>query len=75
MSKRAPRATLKFHMKSNADIRIGKDADLMAQLNLLVVLHHLAEESRVKAFEEKSATVKVHHVTAAAKKLLKSVRG
>ncbi|XP_018956677.2 centromere protein W-like isoform X2 [Cyprinus carpio] len=46
-----------------------------AQLNLLVVLHRLAEESRVKAFEEKSATIKVHHVRAVAKKLLKSTRG
>lgn len=75
MSKKAPRATLKFRMKKNADVRIGKNADLMAQLNLVVVLHRLAEESRVKAFEEKSATIKDHHVRAVAKKLLKSVRG
>ncbi|RXN06958.1 centromere W-like isoform X1 [Labeo rohita] len=40
-----------------------------AQLNLLVVLHRLAEESRVKAFEEKSGTIKVHHVRAVAKGL------
>ncbi|KTG05581.1 hypothetical protein cypCar_00004495 [Cyprinus carpio] len=50
-------------------------APCRAQLNLLVVLHRLAEESRVKAFEEKSATIKVHHVRAVAKKLLKSTRG
>ncbi|KAK9960838.1 hypothetical protein ABG768_008672 [Culter alburnus] len=67
MSKKAPRAALKLHMKKNANIRIGKNADLMAQLNLLVVLHRLAEESKVKAFEEKSATIKVHHVRAVAK--------
>uniref|UniRef100_A0A8C1GX27 Uncharacterized protein n=1 Tax=Cyprinus carpio TaxID=7962 RepID=A0A8C1GX27_CYPCA len=67
MSKKAPRAALKLHMKKNTNIRIGKNADLMAQLNLLVVLHRLAEESRVKAFEEKSATIKVHHVRAVAK--------
>ncbi|XP_067305682.1 centromere protein W [Pseudorasbora parva] len=75
MSKKAPRAALKRHMKKNTNIRIGKNADLMAQLNLLVVLHRLAEESKVKAFEEKSATIKVHHVRAVAKKLLKSTRG
>uniref|UniRef100_A0A8C2AXQ7 Centromere protein W n=1 Tax=Cyprinus carpio TaxID=7962 RepID=A0A8C2AXQ7_CYPCA len=68
MSKKAPRAALKLHMKKNTNIRIGKNADLMAQLNLLVVLHRLAEESRVKAFEEKSATIKVHHVRAVAKR-------
>lgn len=37
------------------------------QLNLLLVLHRLAEESRIKAFEEKMATIKVHHVKAVAK--------
>ncbi|XP_051577728.1 centromere protein W-like [Myxocyprinus asiaticus] len=75
MSKKAPRAALKLHMKKKSDVRIGKNADLMAQLNLLVFLHRLAEESRVKAFEEKTATIKVHHVSAVAKKLLKSTRG
>ncbi|XP_073781299.1 centromere protein W isoform X3 [Danio rerio] len=68
MSKKAPRAALKHHMKKNANIRIGKNADLMAQLNLLMVLHRLAEECRVKAFEEKSATIKTHHVRAVAKR-------
>ncbi|KAI5606618.1 centromere protein W isoform 1 [Silurus asotus] len=62
-------------MKKKSDIRIGKNADLMVQLNLLLVLHRLAEESRIKAFEEKTATIKVHHVKAVAKKLLKSTRG
>ncbi|KAM9488642.1 hypothetical protein PDJAM_G00000860 [Pangasius djambal] len=75
MLKKAPRAVLKSHMKKKSDIRIGKNADLMVQLNLLLVLHRLAEESRIKAFEEKTATIKVHHVKAVAKKLLKSTRG
>ncbi|XP_017343137.1 centromere protein W [Ictalurus punctatus] len=75
MLKKAPRTVLKSHMKKKSDIRIGKNADLMVQLNLLLVLHRLAEESRIKAFEEKTATIKVHHVKAVAKKLLKSTRG
>ncbi|KAF7708771.1 centromere protein W [Silurus meridionalis] len=75
MLKKAPRSVLKSHMKKKSDIRIGKNADLMVQLNLLLVLHRLAEESRIKAFEEKTATIKVHHVKAVAKKLLKSTRG
>ncbi|MCI4373992.1 hypothetical protein PGIGA_G00000900, partial [Pangasianodon gigas] len=75
MLKKAPRAVLKSHMKKKSDTRIGKNADLMVQLNLLLVLHRLAEESRIKAFEEKTATIKVHHVKAVAKKLLKSTRG
>ncbi|KAL7887197.1 hypothetical protein AOLI_G00049180 [Acnodon oligacanthus] len=75
MSKKAPRAVLKSHMRKKSDTRVGRNADLMVQLNLLLVLHRLAEESRVKAFEEKTATIKVHHVKAVAKKLLKSTRG
>ncbi|KAL6488827.1 hypothetical protein MHYP_G00025680 [Metynnis hypsauchen] len=75
MSKKAPRAVLKSRMRKKSDTRIGKNADLMVQLNLLLVLHRLAEESRVKAFEEKTATIRVHHVKAVAKKLLKSTRG
>ncbi|KAK3551752.1 hypothetical protein QTP70_025129 [Hemibagrus guttatus] len=75
MLKKAPRAVLKAQMKKKSDIRIGKNADLMVQLNLLLVLHRLAEESRIKAFEEKAATIQVHHVKAVAKKLLKSTRG
>ncbi|KAK2854693.1 hypothetical protein Q7C36_006562 [Tachysurus vachellii] len=75
MLKKAPRAVLKSQMKKKSEIRIGKNADLMVQLNLLLVLHRLAEESRIKAFEEKTATIKVHHVKAVAKKLLKSTRG
>ncbi|XP_060776640.1 centromere protein W [Neoarius graeffei] len=75
MLKKAPRAILKSQMKKKSDIRIGKNADLMVQLNLLLVLRRLAEESRIKAFEEKTATIKVHHVKAVAKKLLKSTRG
>ncbi|KAF4087989.1 hypothetical protein AMELA_G00077600 [Ameiurus melas] len=75
MLKKAPRTLLKSHMKKKSDIRVGKNAELMVQLNLLLVLHRLAEESRIKAFEEKTATIKVHHVKAVAKKLLKSTRG
>ncbi|TSQ69484.1 Centromere protein W [Bagarius yarrelli] len=67
MLKKAPRAVLKSYMKKKPDIRIGKNADLMVQLNLLLVLHRLAEESRIKAFEEKTATIKGHHIKAVAK--------
>ncbi|XP_076827774.1 centromere protein W [Brachyhypopomus gauderio] len=75
MLKKAPRAVLKSHMRKTSDIRVGKNADIMIQLNLLLVLHRLAEESRIKAFEEKSATIKVQHLKAVSKKLLKSTRG
>ncbi|XP_066540101.1 centromere protein W [Hoplias malabaricus] len=75
MKRNAPRAALRSHMRKRADLRVGKNAELMVQLNLLLVLHRLAEESRVKAFEEKKDKIQVHHVKAVAKKLLKSTRG
>lgn len=34
---------------------------------MLLFLHSLAEEARTKAFEEKSATIKAHHVKAVSK--------
>ncbi|KAL4657506.1 centromere protein W isoform X2 [Arapaima gigas] len=75
MLKKAPRSCLKSLMKKKAHIRIGTNADLMVQLNVLLFLRCLAEESRAKAFEERTATIKPHHVKAVSKKLLKRSRG
>ncbi|XP_020351560.1 centromere protein W [Oncorhynchus nerka] len=75
MLKKVPKATLKSLMRKKANIRIGTAADAMVELNVLLFLHSLAEEARTKAFEEKSATIKAHHVKAVSKKLLKRARG
>ncbi|KAJ8347975.1 hypothetical protein SKAU_G00265640 [Synaphobranchus kaupii] len=75
MLKKAQRKNLKSLMKKKAHFRIGTNADLMVQLNVLMFLHRLAEESRTKAFEEKSAIIKPHHIKAVSKKLLKGARG
>ncbi|XP_064195193.1 centromere protein W isoform X1 [Anguilla rostrata] len=45
------------------------------QLSVMMFLHRLAEESRAKAFEEKSATIKPQHIKDVSKKLLKGARG
>ncbi|XP_035277844.1 centromere protein W isoform X1 [Anguilla anguilla] len=45
------------------------------QLSVMMFLHRLAEESRTKAFEEKSATIKPQHIKDVSKKLLKGARG
>eukprot|EP00063_Salmo_salar_P086071 XP_014060906.1 PREDICTED: centromere protein W-like isoform X1 [Salmo salar] len=68
MLKRVPKSTLKSLMKKKAHIRVGTAADAMAELNVLLFLHSLAEEARTKAFEEKSATIKAHHVKAVSKR-------
>ncbi|KAM9552138.1 centromere protein W-like [Salvelinus alpinus] len=67
MLKRVPKTTLKSLMKKKAHIRVGIAADAMVELNVLLFLHSLAEEARTKAFEEKSATIKAHHVKAVSK--------
>ncbi|XP_041963060.1 centromere protein W [Alosa sapidissima] len=75
MPNKIPRKAIKDILKEKTNMRIGANADLMVQLDMLLFLHRLAEEARAKAFEEKSATIKAHHVQAVSKKLLKSVRG
>ncbi|KAJ8274715.1 hypothetical protein COCON_G00093400 [Conger conger] len=72
---KARRKDLKSLMKKKPHFRIGTNADLMVQLNVLMFLHRLAEESRAKAFENKSATIKSQHIKAVSKKLLKGARG
>ncbi|KAJ8390241.1 hypothetical protein AAFF_G00109800 [Aldrovandia affinis] len=75
MLKKAPRKTLKSLMKKKNSFRIRSNADIMVHLNVLLFLHRLAEESRAKAFEEKSATIKPQHIKAVSVKLLKGARG
>ncbi|XP_035277845.1 centromere protein W isoform X2 [Anguilla anguilla] len=75
MLTKAPRKNLKSLMKKKAHLKIGTNADLMVQLSVMMFLHRLAEESRTKAFEEKSATIKPQHIKDVSKKLLKGARG
>ncbi|XP_012692925.1 centromere protein W [Clupea harengus] len=75
MPNKVPRKPIKNILKENTNMRMGANTDLMVQLDLLLFLHRLTEEARAKAFEEKSATIKAHHVQAVAKKVLKSLRG
>ncbi|XP_036405068.1 centromere protein W [Megalops cyprinoides] len=75
MLKKAPRNKLKSLAKKKPHVRVGTNTDLMVQLNVLLFLHRLAEESRAKAFEERTATIKPHHIKAVSKKLLKGARG
>ncbi|XP_053193507.1 centromere protein W [Scomber japonicus] len=72
---KAPRLknTIKSKTKSNVNVRPASEA--MIELLTLLFLSSLAEEAKAKAFEEKSATIRAHHVKAVSKKLLKKARG
>ncbi|XP_012724278.2 centromere protein W [Fundulus heteroclitus] len=61
--------------KAMGDVKIPAASEAMIELAVLLFLNSLAEEARVKAFEEKSATIRAQHVNAVTKKMLKRARG
>ncbi|XP_028996422.1 centromere protein W [Betta splendens] len=65
--------TIKSKAKSNINMRATSEA--MAELLTLLFLSSLAEESKTKAFEERSATIRAQHVRAVSKRVLKKARG
>ncbi|XP_059213064.1 centromere protein W [Centropristis striata] len=75
MLKKAPKLKhiIKARTKSNINVRPTSEA--MIELLALVFMSSLAEEAKAKAFEEKSATIRAHHLRAASKKMLKKARG
>ncbi|XP_043919948.1 centromere protein W [Protopterus annectens] len=76
MKSTVPRSTLKATMKKmNLKSRLSANSDLLVHLSLLLFLRRLAEESRTKAFECRSLTIKEEHVKAVAKTVLKKSRG
>uniref|UniRef100_A0A3Q2P8B5 Centromere protein W n=1 Tax=Fundulus heteroclitus TaxID=8078 RepID=A0A3Q2P8B5_FUNHE len=62
-------------LKGRKNRRVGNRATLKIELAVLLFLNSLAEEARVKAFEEKSATIRAQHINAVTKKMLKRARG
>lgn len=74
---KAPKAKLKAIIRSNTttDINARPAAQAMVELGLLVFLNALAVEARTKAFQEKSATIRPHHLLAVSKNMLKKSRG
>ncbi|XP_077409092.1 centromere protein W [Vanacampus margaritifer] len=64
---------VKSKMKTNMNVRPASEA--MMELLTLIFLNNLAKEATTKAFEEKSSTIRPHHVKAVAKRVLKKARG
>ncbi|XP_035000052.1 centromere protein W [Hippoglossus stenolepis] len=75
MLNKAPKlkSTIKTKAKGNVNLRPASEA--MVELITLLFLSSLAEEAKANAFEEKSATIRAHHVKAVSKKMLKKARG
>ncbi|XP_019715192.1 centromere protein W-like [Hippocampus comes] len=64
---------VKSKMKTNINVRPASEA--MMELLAVLFLNNLAQEAKAKAFEERSATIRAHHVKAVAKRVLKNARG
>ncbi|XP_053315312.1 centromere protein W [Spea bombifrons] len=72
----APRSSIKAVIKKqNPDLRMETNVDLLIHLNCLLFLQRLATESRLKAFEERSTSIKPEHIKAIAKMVLKKSKG
>ncbi|XP_042359956.1 centromere protein W [Plectropomus leopardus] len=75
MMKKAPKLKYIIKTKTKTNINVRPTSEAMIELLTLLFLRSLAEEARAKAFEEKSATVRAHHLRAVSKKILKKARG
>ncbi|XP_004673890.1 PREDICTED: centromere protein W isoform X1 [Condylura cristata] len=76
IKRKAPRSFLKKVFKrQKPHLRLQTGGDLLVHLNCLLFVHRLAEESRIKACENKNGVIKKEHVLAAAKVILKKSRG
>ncbi|CAL8393578.1 unnamed protein product [Gadus morhua 'NCC'] len=75
--KKGPRSKLKAEIKSKttSNIKLRPAAEAMVELGFLLFLNKLAVEARTKAFEDKSLTIRAHHLPAISKMLLKKSRG
>ncbi|XP_049914271.1 centromere protein W [Epinephelus moara] len=75
MMKKAPKLKAIIKTKTKRSINVRPTSEAMIELLTLLFLSSLADEAKAKAFEEKSATIRAHHVRAVAKKMLKKARG
>ncbi|XP_033846861.1 centromere protein W [Periophthalmus magnuspinnatus] len=75
MLRKAPKLKNTIKSKATTNINVRPASEAMIELITLIFLNGLAEEAKAKAFEEKSATIRGHHVKAVSKKMLKKARG
>ncbi|XP_010773976.1 centromere protein W [Notothenia coriiceps] len=75
MQKKTPKLKSIIKAKAKTNIIVGTASEAMIELLTLMFLSNLAEEAKAKAFEEKSATIRDHHLKAVSKKMLKKAKG
>ncbi|XP_008396302.1 centromere protein W [Poecilia reticulata] len=75
MLKKPPKLKSTMRSKARGNVNITADSEALIELLTLLFFSSLAEEAKAKAFEEKSATIRAHHVKAVTKKVLKKARG
>ncbi|KAL3052682.1 hypothetical protein OYC64_005254 [Pagothenia borchgrevinki] len=75
MLKKAPKLKSIITTKAKTNINVRPTSEAMIELLTLMFLSNLAEEAKAKAFEEKSATIRAHHLKAVSKKMLKKAKG
>uniref|UniRef100_A0A2I4BI30 Centromere protein W n=1 Tax=Austrofundulus limnaeus TaxID=52670 RepID=A0A2I4BI30_AUSLI len=75
MLKKPSKLKSTIRTKAKGNVKVGPASEAMIELLTLMYLNSLAEEAKAKAFEEKSATIRGHHVKAVSKKVLKKSRG
>ncbi|KAJ0026962.1 hypothetical protein NQD34_017962 [Periophthalmus magnuspinnatus] len=67
MLRKAPKLKNTIKSKATTNINVRPASEAMIELITLIFLNGLAEEAKAKAFEEKSATIRGHHVKAVSK--------
>ncbi|XP_037541308.1 centromere protein W [Nematolebias whitei] len=75
MLKKTPKLKSIIRTKAKGNVKFGPASEALIDLLTVLFLNNLAEEAKAKAFEEKSATIRGHHVKAVSKKILKKSRG
>ncbi|XP_061560682.1 centromere protein W [Phyllopteryx taeniolatus] len=75
MLNKAPRLKQRVKSKTKGNVNVRPASEAMMELVTLLFLNNLAQQATAKAFEEKSSTIRAHHVKAVAKRVLKSARG
>ncbi|KAK5903719.1 hypothetical protein CgunFtcFv8_007475 [Champsocephalus gunnari] len=75
MLKKPPKLKSIIKTKAKTNITVRPTSEAMIELLMLMFLSNLAEEAKANAFEEKSATIRAHHLKAVSKKMLKKAKG
>ncbi|XP_068933555.1 centromere protein W isoform X2 [Petaurus breviceps papuanus] len=76
LKRKAPRPFLrKFFKLVKPQLHFQSGLDLWVHLNCLLFLHRLAEEARIRAFQDKRRIIKDKHIIASGKVILKKSKG